>query len=427
MGTLLIHNGRILDPARNRDEVGDLWIVDGRFAPDQSGADRADETIDATGMFVMPGLVDVHVHLREPGNEAAETIESGCAAALAGGFTSIVCMPNTTPALDTPARLSRVLEKAKAVKGPRVYAMGAITMGREGRRLADLAALAGAGAVGFTDDGNGVQDRELILQALQVAGPLRKPIVEHCEDGSFSGQGVMHDGPAARRVGLAGIPAVAESAMVERDITLSERAGARLHVQHVSAAESVELIRAARVRGLRVTAEATPHHLTLKDEDAADGGTNFKMNPPLRSERDRAALIEAVCDGTISVIATDHAPHSAASKSRSFREAPFGVIGMETALGVMWTQLVRKNILTPLQLAARMSRTPAAISGLRAGILKAGAPADVTIFDPARHWKVDANRFRSKSRNCPFTGWELQGRVAATIVGGEVRYRDDLH
>lgn len=428
MGRLLIRNGRVLDPASNHDGIRDVWIEDGRFAePRPDAGIEPDEVIDATGLIVMPGLVDVHVHLREPGNEAAETIATGCASALAGGFTSVVCMPNTTPALDTPERLRAVLGKAAALGGPRVYALAAITAGREGRELTDMTALADAGAVGFTDDGSGVQDAALLRGAMEMCAALNSPFVEHCEDANLSGGGVVHKGAASARLGLPGIPSEAESAMVERDIAQSELVGARLHVQHVSAARSVEMIRAAKLRGARVTAEVTPHHLLLSDQDAARGDANFKMNPPLRSAADRRALLDGVRDGVLDMIATDHAPHTAEAKGRGFREAPFGVIGMETALAVIWTCLVEDaDVLSPLEMVARMSAVPAAAFGLPAGTLTRSRAADVTLFDPRASWTVDPRTFRSRSRNCPFAGWELKGRAVATIVGGEVKYRDDL-
>ena len=427
MKTLCIKNGRVLDPSRQFDDVRDVWVVDGVFAESGFHVDQADEEIDASGMLVMPGLVDAHVHLREPGNEAAETIASGCAAALAGGFTSIICMPNTTPPLDTPERVRAVIEKAKSVGGPRVYVMPAITKGREGKALADLEALAEAGAIAFTDDGSGVQDVALVREAMERCVVLGLPFVEHCEDARFAGDGVIHDGAAAKRLGLRGIPSQAEWAMVERDIAECERAGARLHVQHLSARESVERVRKAVGRGVRVTAEATPHHLTLSDADIIEPDTHLKMNPPLRTPEDREALIEALRDGVVGMVATDHAPHTAASKARGFADAPCGVIGMETAAAVIWTKLVAEGFLTPLQMADRMSAAGAAAFGLPAGTLSAGQPADVTLMRPSCEWTVAAEAFRSLSSNCPFAGWRLRGRVSAAIVDGKVRYRDTLH
>ncbi len=426
MSTFLIRNGRLLDPSRYLDEIRDLWVVDGTFASEGFRAARPDATFDATGMLVMPGLVDAHVHLREPGSEEAETIESGCAAAVAGGFTSIVSMPNTTPALDTPERLRTVLDKAASLRGPRVYAMAAVTKERAGKELADLSALADAGAVGFTDDGNGVQDAALLQRAMEQCAALGKRLAEHCEVSELSAGGVMHQGPAAKQAGRPGQPSEAESRMVSRDILCGEMTGAPVHFQHISAAQSVGLIRDAKQRGVNVTAEVTPHHLILTDEDAVAGGADFKMNPPLRGRRDREVLLKAVSDGTLDTIATDHAPHTPASKARGFHAAPFGVIGMETAASAIWTRLVLEGVLTPLGMAMRMSAAPANAFGLPAGTLRPGAPGDVTVFDPNARWTVSADRFRSKSRNCPFVGMALEGRVAATVVGGEVRYRDDL-
>jgi len=426
MSTLLIRNGRVIDPARYLDEVRDVWIVNGRFAPEGLPPARADETLDAAGLLVMPGLVDVHVHLREPGNEAAETIESGCAAALAGGFTSIVCMPNTTPALDAPERLRAVLDKAAALRGPHVHALAAITVGRQGKALVDFAALKGAGAMGFTDDGNGVQEAELIRSAMAQCAALGRRIAEHCEVASRVAGGVMHLGAASERAKLPGIPAEAESEMVERDVLLCEQTGAALHLQHISSALSMNILRDARARGVNVTAEVTPHHLVLTDEDAADGGPDFKMNPPLRSERDRRELLRGVSDGILGIIATDHAPHTKAAKAAGFRAAPFGVIGMETAAAVIWTRLVLEGFLSPEQMVERMSTAPAEAFGLNAGTMRPGRPGDVTLFDPSATWTANPENFRSRSRNCPFAGRTLQGRVAATVVDGEVRFRDAL-
>jgi len=421
VSTLLIRQGRVLDPSTGEDRVRDLWTLDGRIAPAGFAVPVADQTIEAGGLLVMPGLVDVHVHLREPGNEQAETIESGCAAALAGGFTSIVCMPNTTPALDSAEMIHAVMAKAAATRGPRVYPMGAITVGRQGKQLAPLEEMAAAGAVGFSDDGSGIQDAAMICDALRRCGALGLRLAEHCEVAALCEGGVMHRGAASERAGLPGIPSQAETAMVERDLLLAESLRCQVHFQHISAAESVALIRRAKARGVDVTAEVTPHHLALTDEEAAAGGPNFKMNPPLRSERDRQALIEGLVEGVLEIIATDHAPHTAEAKAKGFLKAPFGVIGLETALAVVWTTLVVPGKLTPLQLAERMSTAPARAFNLNAGTLQPGAPADVTLFDPDRAWTVESERFLSRSRNSPFAGRRLVGRAVAVVVGGEVR------
>lgn len=425
MSTLLVRNGRILDPSRYLDEIRDVWIVNGTFASDNFRG-SPDEIFDATGLIVFPGLVDVHVHLREPGNEAAETIESGCAAALAGGFTSIVAMPNTSPALDAPDRLRHVIDKAALCRGPRVYAMGTITRGRAGREITDMKALCEAGAVGFTDDGAGVQEVDLLERAMAESAALKRRFSEHCEMSELSAHGAMHLGAASREAGYTGQPSEAETQMVARDILYSEMCAAPLHLQHISAAQSVGLIRDAKQRGLDVTAEVTPHHLLLTDEDAAIGGTNFKMNPPLRGRRDREVLLKAVSEGTLDIIATDHAPHTPESKAKPFQDAPFGVIGMETAAAAIWSKLVLEGVLTPLSMAMRMSLAPAKAFRLPAGTIRPGAHGDLTIFNPNVLWQVSADRFRSKSRNCPFNGMPMRGRVAATIVGGEVKYRDSL-
>jgi dihydroorotase len=426
MGTLLIRKGRVIDPSRNLDAVRDLWIKDGRIAPEGFTAERADEVIDAPEMLVMPGFVDVHVHLREPGNEQAETIESGCAAALAGGFTSIVCMPNTTPAIDNPEMVKRVLDKAASARGPRVYVMGAITLARQGKRLAPLDQMAKAGVVGFTDDGGGVQDETLTRMAIQRAAALGLRIAEHCEVARLSEGGVMRRGPASERACLPGLPPEAESEMVARDLRLARELKCSVHLQHLSAVQSVALIRAAKARGVPFTAEVTPHHLALTDEQAADGGPDFKMNPPLGFEGDRKNLCEALRDNVIEIIATDHAPHTAAAKARGFKDAPSGVIGMENAAAVVWTFVAQRGFLTPAQMAARMSTAPAAAFKIEGGTLKPGARADVVLFNPNVSWVVKPEEFRSRSRNCPFAGRTLHGRVACTIVGGEVKYRDAL-
>ncbi len=427
MATLLIRNGRLIDPSRNLDVQRDLWIRDGKVAPDDFAAERPDDVFDAAGMLVMPGFVDVHVHLREPGNEQAETVETGCAAALAGGFTTLVCMPNTIPAMDNPDVVRRVLDKAAAVRGPRVYALGAVTVGRQGKRLAPMELLAEAGVVGFTDDGSGVQDEALARAAMQRAAALGLRIAEHCEVARLSEGGVIRRGPAAERACLPGLPPEAESDMVARDLRLARELKTSVHLQHLSTMQSVAHLRAAKARGIRFTAEVTPHHLALTDEDAADGGPDFKMNPPLGFEGDRKALCEALRDNIIEIIATDHAPHTPAAKALGFKNAPSGVIGMETAASVIWTHVAQRGFLSPLQMAARMSLAPAAAFKLEGGTLKPGARADVAVFNPDLSWTPKPEEFRSRGRNCPFKGRLLHGRVVCTVVAGEVKYRDALH
>jgi len=417
MSTLLIRKGRILDPARGVDAVRDLWIQDGCVAAEDFAADRADEVLDAEGLLVTPGFVDIHVHLREPGNEAAETIASGCAAALAGGFTSIVAMPNTAPPLDAPEIVTQMLSKARDASGPRVYAMAAVTRGRNGRELADLESLAAIpGVIGFTDDGNGVEDEALCRAALERLVHLKRPLAEHCEFRRLSGGACMHPD----------YPPEAESAMVERDIRLAKETGARVHFQHLSAGRSVELVAEAKRNGVSVSAEVTPHHLALTCEDVARGGANFKMNPPLRSRADRDALVAGLAKGIVDAVASDHAPHTIESKSRPLPEAPFGVVGMETAAAVVWTDLVLPGLLPRDAFVLRMSTAPARLLGVAGGTLAPGTPGDVTLFDPNAEWSVDPSRFRSKGRNCPFAGRPLVGKVAATVVAGEVRYHADI-
>ncbi len=425
MATLLIRNGRLIDPERNLDEVRDLWVCDGRVAAEDFTAERADKEIDATGLLVMPGLVDAHVHLREPGGEEAETIASGCAAALAGGFTSIVAMPNTNPATDTPERVQVILDRAAAVEGPRVFCAPTITLNRHGDTLTDIAALAENPVVAaFTDDGTGIENDDLCRDALKRIRDTGRPLAQHCEYRQISAGGVINAGPVAERMGLPGYPPEAETKMIERDIRLSAELDAAIHFQHLSAAKSVELVKAAKAEGVRVTAEATPHHLTLTDEDAARGGANFKMNPPLRAAADRDALQAGLRDGAIEMVATDHAPHSLAAKAQPFLTAPFGVIGMETAAAAIWTCFVRQGFLTPLEMADRMAAAPRRIFlGDRCGGVTPGRPCDVVLFDPEAVWTVDPEKFHSRSRNCPFAGWVLQGRVQATLIDGEVCYR----
>ena len=420
MPTLCIRNGRVIDPERELDEVRDVWVVEGRTAPGGFSADRADDEIDATGLLVMPGFVDVHVHLREPGNAEAETIESGCAAALAGGFTTIVCMPNTTPAMDTAEVVESVMSKAGSLNSPRVLAAAALTKGRRGEELTDLASLAagGSGVAAFSDDGAGVEDEAVLRKALVACAREGLPFAEHCEFSRLSAGAMTHPD----------YPPEAETKMIERDIRLSRETGAHVHFQHLSAARSVELICDAKARGAPVTAEVTPHHLTLTCEDAKRGDTNFKMNPPLRSEADRRALGEGLREGVIDMIATDHAPHTQRSKARPFGDAPFGVIGMETAAAVVWTRLVKPGILTPTQMVERMSVAPRLrFTGDWSGSLAPGIRCDAVLFDPRAEWRVDTALFKSKSRNCPFNGWRLEGRVVATIVDGKVVYRAALH
>jgi len=423
MATLILRGGRVLDPAQELDRPADLLLADGTVVEVlDPGAPRNGREIDVTGMLVTPGLVDIHVHLREPGYEYEETIETGALSAVAGGITTVVAMPNTEPPPDNAENVRGFYERAKSA-ACHVYTVGAITKGRAGSDLAEMADLVAAGVVGFSDDGDPVKNSRILLNAMEYARPLGRPILSHCEDADLAEGGQMNEGVVSAELGMTGMPVIAEALGIARDIMLARYAGVHLHICHVSAAESVEVIRRARAtpgHG-KITAETAPHYLALTDEAIKTFDTNAKMNPPLRTNRDRDALREGLRDGTLDVIATDHAPHAPEEKQVEFDAAPFGIIGLETALGVVWTELVVKEVLTPYQLIEKMATNPARICGLPAGTLKPGAPADVTVIDPKRRWSVPAT-FRSKSRNSPFVGWELTGRAVLTIVSGVVRF-----
>ncbi len=373
---------------------------------------------DASGMVVCPGLVDVHVHLREPGQEHKETIASGARAAAAGGFTAVVAMPNTDPPIDSPASVGFVLAEGVRAGAARVYPTGCITVGQKGEQLTEIGELVDAGAVAITDDGRPVMSAAVMRLALEYAQTFDLPVAVHEEDLTLSRGGAMNEGIIATRLGLTGIPNAAEDVMIARDLLLAQLTGGRLHVQHVSTRAGVEMIRAARARGVRVSAEATPHHFTLTDAAVERYATDAKMNPPLRSEADRDAVVEGVRDGTLDVIATDHAPHHYDEKEQAFEDAPNGIVGLETALGLVLTELVAKGVIDLTGLVERMSCAPARAMGLPGGTLRRGAAADVTVFHPELEWVVDAARFESMSRNTPFRGWTLRGRAIRTIVGG---------
>jgi dihydroorotase len=415
MGSWIFRNARILDPYSGRDETADLAVADGRLA-DPLGLGPGATEVDASGLWILPGALDMHVHLREPGNEQAETVESGCRAAERGGFAALGVMPNTVPALDSPGELRALQERGARAGAVRLIPCPCLTRGRLGRELADLEALARAGARAFTDDGSTVPDEGLLREGLRRAARLGLAYLDHALDPAARGH--LHAGEKAAALGLEGIPSSAEYRIVERDIRLAAETGCAVHIQHVSALESVELIRLAQARGLRVTGEATPHHLALADEDIPDADTRFKMSPPLRSARDRDALCEGVVAGVLGVLATDHAPHTAAAKARPFAEAPNGVIGMETALAVTHGLLVRELALAPLEWVRRWTCGPAAVLGLPAPSLRRGERADLVLFDPARRWTVRAAQFASRARNCPFEGRELTGRPVRAFLGG---------
>ena len=421
MNDILIHNGRVIDPASGRDEVADVAIAKGKIVKVAKASAKAKAVIDAAGKIVCPGLIDLHVHCREPGHEEEETIATAAAAAAAGGFTTICAMPNTHPPLDDEAAIQFVLQRARRADLARVLPVGCITKGREGQELAEMAMMQAAGAVAFTDDGDGVASTAVIYRALQYAGLLRTTIMQHCQDAASAG-GHLNSGPVAVRMGLAGIAASGETIMLQRDLDLLGRTQARYHMLHVSTAGSVKLLRQAKAAGLAVTAEAAPHHLLLTDAACAEFDPVYKVNPPLRSARDVEAVRQGVADGTIDCLATDHAPQSAEEKELEFGLAPFGMISLECALGLYAKALIDTKLLDWPGLIERMTVNPAAVIGLTPPALKPGAVADVTVIDPRRRWTVRAEKFRSKSRNCPYDGWKLTGRAAVTIVAGRVKY-----
>lgn len=417
--SLVLKNARVLDPASGRDEIADVWIERGRIAGIDRTIDREDaRRVDLTGRVVVPGLVDLHVHLREPGREDEETIESGTRAAVRGGFTTVVCMPNTEPALDTDASIQYVLERARTAGFCRVLPVGAITRGREGKALSEIGSLVEAGAVAISDDGASVEDADLMRRALEYARMLGIPVTAHCEDHTLSGQGVMNEGTLSTLLGLKGSPPQAEAARVARDIMLAELTRSHLHVQHVSTARSVALVAEAKARGLAVTAEATPHHLVLTEEAVRAYDSMAKVNPPLRGEEDRAALREGLVSGAIDAVATDHAPHSHEEKEIEFDGAAFGMVGLETAVGLVLTELVRPGVLDLRDAVRLLTTGPAGVLGRNLGRLEPGRPADVTILDLDEVWTVDPTAFASHSRNTPFAGRELTGRPVGTLVGG---------
>jgi dihydroorotase len=423
---LLLKGGRVVDPAQGLDGPRDVLLRDGRVA--EVGARlsaRGAETVDASGLVVCPGFIDTHVHLREPGFEQKETIASGTRAAAAGGFTAVCAMPNTDPVNDSAGTTRFILEQSEAEGVVRVYPIGAITKGSRGEELAEYGDLREAGCVALSDDGRPVAAARIMRRALEYAQAFGLTVVDHCEEPTLSDKAPMHEGAVSALLGLRGQPAAAEAIVVERDILLAELTGGRLHVAHASTRASVEAVRRAKARGIRVTAEATPHHLLLTDQAVKDSDydTATKMSPPLRSESDRLALIEGLKDGTIDNIATDHAPHTIDDKRVEYDQAAFGIVGLETAVALMLDRLVRTEAIDLARLVALMSTNPARLLGLPGGTLKLGAPADVTVLDLDAHVKVDPARFASKGRSTPFAGWSLRGGAAMTIVGGTIVWR----
>ena len=417
---LVLAGGWVLDPGR-WDGKADVWIkngvIDAVVFPDMS-LPQAVERLDVTGLLVLPGLVDLHVHLREPGFEYKETIATGTAAAVAGGFTSICCMPNTKPVNDEPTVTQVIRRKSSKAGHANVYPIGAITKGSAGRELTDFRALKEAGCVAVSDDGRPVMEDDLMRRAMQQASDVDLPVIDHCEDLILSGCGCMNEGPVAHALGVRGIPKGAEFRMIARDIKLAKATGARLHVAHLSTAAGVDLVRQAKAEGLPVTAEVCPHHFTLTDEVVREQGVNAKMNPPLRSERDREALLQGLVEGTIDAIATDHAPHAEYERAWGLDRAPFGVVGLETALGLT-LRLVEKGVLSLERAVQCLTSRPAELLGLSGGTLVPGVSADIIVVDRTCEWVVDPEQFRSKGRNTPFAGWTLKGRVVRTILSGK--------
>ena len=424
--SILIKGGRIIDPSQGIDQKGNVLIENGKIksfpkTTKKYEDDKKVKVIDAKGKVVSPGFVDIHVHLREPGFEHKENIKTGCESAAAGGFTTIVCMPNTNPVNDNASVTEYILLKARTEGIVNVFPIGAITKGQKGESLAQIGEMYEAGCVGVSDDGMPVMNSKVLRHAMEYVQAFDIPVISHAEDVNLSGPGVMNEGDVSTQLGLAGIPCASEDIIVSRDITVAELTGARLHICHVSTAGSVRLIREAKERGVKVTAEATPHHFILTDEAVRQYDTNAKMNPPLRSETDRLAVIEGLKDDTLDAIATDHAPHSEDEKKVEFDLAPFGIVGLETALALS-LKLVEEGALSLERVISKLTNVPSDILNLGKGTLKEGSPADVVIFDPEKEITVDKNKFHSKAKNSPFEGWKLKGSIEYTLVNGKVVY-----
>jgi len=422
----IIRNGRVIDPANKRDEIADLLIVDGKVAPvsQLSTLNTQPDEIDARNLIVCPGLIDMHVHLREPGFGHKETIESGARAAAAGGFTTVVCMPNTSPVADNPSTIAWIKDRAAAVACVNVLPAGAISKNLAGEELAPIGSLAQAGVVAITDDGHCVQNHEVMRRALEYARMVGVPVLDHCQDYNLVGNGVVHEGSWSILLGLPGWPASGEEAIVMRNILLAELCDHHIHCQHLSTTGSVRLLREARARGVKISGEACPHHIALTDEAIQNFDTNYKMNPPLRSQADVDALLEGIADGTLSILCSDHAPHADFEKEVEFDAAPFGIVGLETELGLFLDLLVHKlRKIDIVRLIEMYTDEPARLLKIDAGALSIGATADVTVIDPDLEWTVRVDKFESASRNSPFDGWKLKGRAVRTIVGGKTVWK----
>jgi len=417
---LLVKNGHLVDPGRTIDRKADVLIRGGKIAGIGAFGPTDIPVWDASGFLVAPGFFDIHVHLREPGTEEAETIATGGQAAVAGGFTAVAAMPNTIPPNDNPSITHYIVSEARRSSPARVYPIGAISKEQKGETLAEIGEMVVAGIAGISDDGKPVMDARLFRRALEYARMFDLPVIQHCEDLHLAKGGVMHEGMMSARLGLKGIPAAAETTMVSRDVILTEMTGSRYHVAHVSTRQSVEMVREAKSRGLRISAEVTPHHFTLTDAAVANYDTNTKMNPPLRSDDDVAAVIDGIRDGTIDAIASDHAPHHVNLKMLEFDRAPFGITGLETAVGLAFSRLN----LPIARMVELFSLKPQRIMKVTPWGLFEGSAADLTVLDPRRRWTFDVQQSRSKSRNSPFHGWELTGRAVATVVGGNIVYEN---
>jgi dihydroorotase len=424
---LVISQGRFIDPARNIDEEADVVIDGNRITTigRNAGANIFGEhvkTVNAKGRWVVPGLIDLHVHFREPGQEYKETIETGLRAAAAGGFTAVCTMPNTRPVNDTRAVTEMIVARARQYGGPRLYPFGAITIGLKGEQLAEMADLREAGAIGVSDDGKCVMNAAVMRRALEYATTFDMLVTQHCEDSNLSNNAQMHEGAISTRLGLEGYPRAAEDVIVARDILLAEMTGARYHVSHISSMNAVRLVKEAKSRGINITAEVTPHHLMLTDEALVEYDTVYKVNPPLREKRDQQALRDALRDGTIDCIATDHAPHTELEKECEFKEAACGMIGLEQAVPIL-LDLVRNNVLSPMRLVEALSTAPARIGRIQGGALRQGEPADVTVIDPNLFWTMDESSLHSRSINTPYLGKKVQGAVVLTVVDGEIVFQ----